>query len=293
MTLSDAALLLAAVMERFAERRSWNQADLSARLGLKANLPDLLEILADQGWPLHLEDRTWSIPEGWASASLRLSPLELAEFLRLLVRSPRSKPRDRILAKLTRRMRQEAWVAPLGVDPRDEHRLALERAAREHKVVEILYYSREACAAEARLVSVQDTPPPGRDECWGIRHPYNAPTRVILDSVLDLRERPDRPYVRAPAAPEDPPPSAQVRAAFEVPLAKTRQLLSALPAGLGVRREGKALRIEGLVTTLTPAAQLILALGAGIVIESPELRGLVDTLARIAMGELGLEPKRS
>ena len=39
-----------------------------------------------------------------------------------------------------------------------------------------------------------------------------------------------------------------------------------------------------------PVARLVLTLGAGIAIETPELRGLVDALARLATGELGFEP---
>lgn len=288
MSLSDVALLLASVMERFGARRSWDESEFSDHLGLRGKLLDVLTVLAEQGWPLRLEGGVWSIPEGWRSASVQFSPLELAELLRLLVRSPRSKARDRLLAKLTRRMRQDPWVAPLGIDPRDEHRLALERAARSQTVVEILYFSRETYVAESRLVSVQDSPLPDRTACWGVTHPYNTAVRVLLDCVLDVRERPDRSYLLQAQSPSAPEPIPKVRVAFDVPQAKARQLLAGLPPGLSLQHVGKAIRVEGAVEALTPVALLVLALGAGVVIETPELRGLVDALARIAIGELGL-----
>lgn len=275
-------------MERFGERRSWHEGEFSEHLGLRGKLLDVLAVLAEQGWPLHLEGGVWSIPEGWRSASVQFSPLELAELLRLLVRSPRSKARDRLLAKLTRRMRQEPWIAPLGIDPRDEHRRTLERAARSQTVVELLYFSREACVAGPRLVSVQDSPAPDRSECWGVSHKANTAVHILLDCVLDVRERPDRSYLPAAEVPRAPGPIPKVRVAFEVPQAKARQLLAGVPPGLSLHHGGQVIRVEGAVAALTPVALLVLTLGAGVVIGTPELRGMVDALARIAIGELGL-----
>ncbi len=290
VSLSDGALLLALAMERFAERRSWEERDLARRIGTREQLHQVLAVLADQGWPLQLDNGVWSVPEGWTPGGLRLSAADLSELLRLLARAPRSRPRDQILSKLTRRIRQGSWVTPFGADPPNDYRPILEQAARDRRVLEILYFSRETCLARPRFASVQESATGARGECWIVSHPSNTATRVLLDSILDVRERPDLPYLSASNHLPDPEPLGRVRVALRVPRFKTRQLVAGLPVGLSVAQDGDSLRVEGRTSALTPVARLVVALGAGIVIDSPELRGLVDAIARIAIGELGFEP---
>lgn len=290
VSLSDGALLLALAMERFAERRSWEERELARRIGTREQLQQVLAVLADQGWPLQVDRGVWSVPEGWTPGGLSLSAADLAELLRLLARAPRSRPRDQILSKLTRRIRHGSWVTPFGADQPSDYRSVLEQSARDNRVLEVLYFSRETSVARPRLVSVQETATGARGACWVVSHPSNTATRVLLDSILDVRERPDLPYLVASEPLADPGPLARIRVALSVPRFKTRQLVAALPLGLSVGQEGDTLRVEGLTSALTPLARLVLALGAGIVIESPELRGLVDAIARIALGELGFDP---
>lgn len=291
MSLSDSALLLALALERFAERSSWKEGELARRLGTRTNLQRVLAVLAEQGWPLHLQDGVWSVPEGWRPDGLRLSTTDLSELLRILARAPRSRPRDQILSKLTRRLRESSRVAPSELEPPDEYRAALEQAATERRALEILYFSRETFAAAPRTVSVQDSASWGRGECWVVSHPSNTATRILLDGVLDVRERPDRAYVLAEGLRRASRAVPRLRVAFRVPHRKTRQLLPNLTAGLGVRGDDDGLHVEGRVSGLMPVARLVLTLGAGIAIETPELRGLVDALARLATGELGFEPQ--
>lgn len=288
MALGDAALVLASAIESFSERRAWTERDLARRLrATPASFQQTLALLVGHGWPLRLDGGVWSVPDTWDPGGLRLSAPDLAELLRLLARMPRSRVRDVILSKLTYRLRQGNKPF-LGGELADEYFLILTKAAKEREALDVLFYSRETGLPEIRTVSVQEAGA-SRGACWVVSYPFNTASRMLLDCVLDLRRRPDRPYMPADALPRQPEALPKLRVAFSVPQTKTRALLTVLPAGLALRHEGDRVHAEGEVMALTPVARAVLALGAGTEVATAELRGLVEALARIALGELGFE----
>ncbi|MFO0726490.1 MAG: hypothetical protein U1E65_22075 [Myxococcota bacterium] len=229
----------------------------------------------------------WSLPESWDPGGLRLSATDLAELLRLLARMPRSRVRDVILAKLTTRIRQ-ANKPSLGGELADEYFVLFTQAAKAREALDVLFYSRETGLPEIRTISVQESGA-DRGACWVVSYPFNTASRMLLDSVLDLRQRPDRPYMPADVLPKRSDLLPKLWVSFSVPQAKARALLSVLPAGLTIRHAEDRVHAEGQVTALTPVARAVLALGAGTEVATPELRGLVQALARIALGELSFE----
>jgi len=97
---------LAAIIVAFWKEPTWKQADLSRRAGvtpraIKRHLDDLMAA----GWPLEREEDHphvyWSVPKGWFPAGVLLETDAVAALLHLLVRSPASAERTRLLDIVT------------------------------------------------------------------------------------------------------------------------------------------------------------------------------------------------
>ncbi|MFO0722857.1 MAG: hypothetical protein U1E65_03665 [Myxococcota bacterium] len=286
MALSDSALALAAVIECFGERRSWTERELARRLRTTpAAVQQMVAVLLDHGWPVSLDHGVWSVPDDWEPGGLALDAFDLADLLRLLARTGRTHPRDTILGKLSRRLTTPKKLVAMSDPVAAGFFAVLQDCAKRACAAEVLYYSRETCLAETRLVSPQASSG-GSRECPVVSNRSNSPTSLLMDSVLDVTDAPDRPYFHGSDPPRRVSASAwRVAVKFSVPRSKLRALVAFLPMGLAIVHDGDRIRAEGTVTALSPIARAVLALGAGTVIDTSELRGLVEVLAGLAVGQ--------
>ncbi|MFH0900731.1 MAG: WYL domain-containing protein [Pseudomonadota bacterium] len=159
---------LAAVIQAFFESPTWTQAELARRVQVRVDTARrLLLDLELAGWPLERQEDHphvyWSLPRGWFPEGVLLRSGDAAELLRHLVRMPRSRVRDRILAELLKiaprgvalAAGHDAWITAEATANEEAFLPLAEDSASQRLALHMRYFSVGRGECEWRHVSVQ------------------------------------------------------------------------------------------------------------------------------------------
>jgi len=293
---------LAAIIVAFWKEPTWKQADLSRRAGvtpraIKRHLDDLMAA----GWPLEREEDHphvyWSVPKGWFPAGVLLETDAVAALLHLLVRSPASAERTRLLdivtglapALITETL--ERVIPPRSSEVAEQFLPTVLDAVAERFALRLRYVPTSSGMHTERVVSVQRVlvGPPTRFVGWC--HTQKAIRWFRLDSTTTI-SRDGGAFHDVDDAEVDAVLNAsvdgfhgqvRVRVSFFVRPPDARWVANNLPEGLvGVSVEG-GLLVEAETAGLLPIARFVVGLGAAAECRSPELGALVRELAEGAL----------
>ncbi len=293
---------LAAIIVAFWKQPTWSQADISRHAGvtprsMKRHLDDLMAA----GWPLEREEDHphvyWSVPKGWFPGGVMLENDGVAALLHLLVRSPASAERTRLLktvtgvapALITETL--ERVIPPRSSEVAEQFLPMVLDAVAERVALRLRYVPTSSGMQTERVVSVQRVlvGPPTRFVGWC--HTQKALRWFRLDSTTTI-SKDSGAFHDVDDAEVDAVLSASVDGfhgqervcvSFFVRLPDARWVARNLPEGLvGVGVDG-GLLVEAETAGLLPIARFVVGLGAAAECRSPELAAMVRALAEGAL----------
>jgi predicted DNA-binding transcriptional regulator YafY len=294
------------IITAFIQKRTWTQAELARSLdvGTPAVRKHLRELQAN-GWKLE-ESREgaqvyWSVPKNWFPGGLIFKPEEVPDLLRLLLRSPKTDRRERLLAAIRERLPLKD-AAPLAspalraqeVPQGEEEWLAvLEDAAARKIAVKMRYFSTSRRDESTRHVSVLRLELGPRPRFIAMCHRAGALKWFRVSNVLHAKADESEPFRDAPEAAvtsferESLGGYREVRApiecAFFVRQPEAAWVARNLPEPMSGESVDGGVRVTVSTTALTVVARFVVALGEAAHCETPELAAAVVDLANGAL----------
>jgi predicted DNA-binding transcriptional regulator YafY len=299
----SAAETIIAILDAFTRQGTWRQQDLASDVGVSVPaLRKRLDELSSHGVPLERQedhpDVFWSVPQGWFPSGAVISFSDLPDLVRLLYRLPRSRERERLLSIVMRVNPQlEASRAPMitesGIDSDLRCLPAIEDAAAKSRVLRIRYFTAsrgELAWREVSIVRIVIGPPArfvavchrtdtlkwfrlsniveaGNDQTGLFRHREEAAVlRFVQESSDGFRERAD-----------------SLDCVFSVRQPESRWLSRNLLPGMTFDETPDGIRVTTKTSGVLRVARFVVGLGSAATVETPELRRLVDELARGAL----------
>ncbi len=162
----NAAETLVLIVGCFLDKRTWSQADLARTANVRVDtirkhlleLQEVIPLTRDEDHP----NVYWSLPKDWLPGGLSFSQNELHALLRMLMRAPKTKDRERLVNKVAEALRlprtilDSKAIASVDRSPESEHCLiTLEQAALHQRALRFQYFSVSRGVLEFRNVSVQ------------------------------------------------------------------------------------------------------------------------------------------
>jgi proteasome accessory factor C len=294
---------LAAILVAFWSRPVWAQKELAREVGVSSRaVRRHLEELCLAGWPLDREEEHpqvyWTIPKGWFPGGVLLEPAAVALLVRVLLRSPNTPERAKLL-DIVKGYASRELVAALEriLPPRtsaveDNHLPALLDALGDHAPLRLRYYTASKGRLSDRTVSVQRVliGPPARFVAWC--HETERLLWFRVDYVSALARPPGATYRQVDDVEVDAIIGASVDGfhggkplpvAFFVRDPDARWVAQNLPDGLSGTSEANGLLVETETAGLLPVARFVVGLGEAAECRTPELAALVRTLAEGAL----------
>lgn len=291
---------LAGIYEAFFHQKTWKQADLARRVGVRSEtLRQNLEALQDEGWPLEREEEPpqvyWSLPRDYFGDSVMIPGAEVPRLLRLLAYSRDSPERARLVERLAPGPvgGMDALVgAPSLSSDEESILLRLEESLREQAAVDGEYYSASRGALEWRKLSVQRIAHDGPVRVVGYCHRDETLKWFRLSSFKNLRAC-DVPYHPIDREAVDTfleeslngfhggEPRQTYAFAVRNPTARwvTRNLL----AGMRTEPTADGVRVMVETSSRVVVARFVLQVADAVTEMSPELRDDVRRLAEAAL----------
>lgn len=298
---------IARIFAAFLRQRTWSQAALARELqiGVPA-LRKRLDELAAHGVPF-LEPESdppqvyWSVPSNWFPDSVAFSRNEVPDLLHVLRHAPRSRRRDKLLQVVfeTRRDRSalvatESAIITPDASVADEAFLPIiEDAIAQRRPVRMRFYSTERGVVETRHASVHRVEVGSPARLVATCHRADQLKWFRVDNIVEVhvdREAPFRPTsdeaIRRFRADSidgfrgDGEPEEHI---FFVRQPEARWVVKNLLPPM------KAETVEGgVIVTVTTAgamrvARFVVGLGPAARVDTAQLRGLVEELARGAL----------
>jgi predicted DNA-binding transcriptional regulator YafY len=150
------------ILSAFVERKRWRQADLARRLEM--TVPSLRRHLVEMHALVPLVDVReapdvfWSVPREWNPSGVAFDAADAAALVRLLCRVPRSRERDRLVARIARgdaRLTPSPSVGAGDLSREEETFLGVvEDAATKRIALHMKYFTASRVVLEWRHVSV-------------------------------------------------------------------------------------------------------------------------------------------
>lgn len=298
---------ISAVLLAFLAERVWKQSELARRVGVeRKTLVSVLTSLQQGHVPLEREVEHphvyWSVPSAWFPGAVAFQGDEIADLIRLLQRSPKSKRRDRLVHAIA----ESATGLRLAVDsgavvtrplrPEDEeHLLVLEDSADKHVTVHAHYYTLWRNVLGWRDISVQRVYV-DRGRFLGVCHRSDKLKWFRLDGVLSVRMDATQPFRTASAEAVqkkeeesldgfhsgDPP----TRCVFRVRLPEARWFRKQLDAPFEVEENEDELVFTVTTSGVIALARAVVGLGGAASVQTEELGKLVAELAEGALPKL-------
>lgn len=295
-------------MQAFLAQRTWKQAELADKLGLKVPaLRKRLVELSASGMPLAREEDHphvyWSVPQTWFPGGVLVPAEDVEPLLRLLGRLPRGKDRDRLLNLAIRALQgkgsgtsaaEQAGIVPPAA-PADEKLLStLEDAVKRRRALHFRYYSAHRGALTQRFASVHRVlvGPPAR--FLATCHQAGDLKWFRLDNVqsaaIDQHE-PFRPadeakverLVRGTLDGYYDSDAPSERHTFVVREPEARWVAKNLLEGMTHEATKNGVRVTIETTALVRLARYVVGLGAAAHAETESLRRAVAELATGAL----------
>lgn len=300
---------MAQILRALLEQRTWRQDELARHLDLTARtIRERLEEMGASGFRLERQEEPpyvyWSVPPDWLPGAVTLNAAQVSGALKLLVRVPKSEPRDELLRLLTGALPVGAGRAPTidgavsapATTAREEAILSAVLDARwRRQSLRILYGSTHAEEPSWRHISVQQVRPgpPVRIAAWCHRRDAlrwfrgDRIAEALPDARIPWRDVPTeevREFVAR--SPHGFVGDAIARCVFAVRNPEARWVRANLPDPAAGRYD-VADTAEGIRVTVTASvdqiARYVVGLGAAARAETPELAAEV---ARLALGAL-------
>ncbi len=292
---------LAAIIQAFVKRRTWQQAELArhVELGVPALRKRLFELRAS-GMPLSDERDTphvyWSVPKTWFPGGIGLESKDVEALLRLLGRMPKSRERDRLMRATLECLPGKsppttAVVTPEVSVPEEKFLDAVVEAAERKKPLRFRYYSASRGSDSLRHASVHRVVvgPPAR--FVGMCHREDKLKWFRVDNVTDASVDASTAFRDAAAAEIDElvagsldgyydPKAKKERHAFFVREPEARWVKRNLLDGMRVEEERDGIRVIAETTAVGRLARYVVGLGDAAHAETKALREEVLRLAR-------------
>ena len=308
MSRSKTITLLAGLYEAFADRKTWQQAELARRTGASVErLRAALDALEAWGWPLEREEEPphvyWSVPNTWGGGGFTLPEDRIPDLLRLLAYLPDSPRRARVLAlfdgmnALSPQEVLRAVHEREGLDAQAEAFLEqIEQGIHDERSVEIEYYSRHRGELEWREVSPQRVVVEGPHRFVALCHRSGQPKWFRLDQVRGCRAPLEPSWTgMSPEAIDDfisssisgfigEEPSREH--AFTVPNPAARWVKGILPAPMQHRPVAEGIRVEVETRSVKQVARFVLTLAGAARDLTPELEEEVRKSAQAVLEAL-------
>lgn len=297
------AELVAGIFQAFFQQRTWKQAELARRLGVRTErLREALEhLLETEAWPLERESDPpqtyWSVPADWFPGGVLVQSAQVPELLRVLKRAPRGKLRDAWLRRLARAASagpdETEYVMREVSELEDRHLPVLDEAIQRGLAVHVTYFSANRGHVDERHITPHRilSGPPARvaatchinDELRWFR--VDRLQRAELDESTPARatdaEAVDRFVVHSiDGYAEGTQP---VSCAFQVRDPDARWVKANLPLPMASAAITGGLRFSTETRAVRQLARFVLGLGGVASAETPELRRLVRELAEAAL----------
>lgn len=301
---------LAAVYEAFHQRKTWRQAELARRLGVRPErLRGMLEALQSSGWPLEREEDPpqvyWSLPRHWFGGGVLVPSEAVPKLLRLLAYVPESPERAEILRLFEGQDQHlslfKAVAPPYELSAEDESTLMLiERSIQERRPLELKYFSRHRGELDWRSLSCQRVHLEDAIRILAVCHRDDALKWFRLEGIQAVREASGETYRARPGAEVDAfagesiagfhgsGPREEHRFVVREPAARWVRLQLKPPMRYEPAPEGVLVRAE--TTSVLQLARFVLTLGAAASDLSPRLASEVRRLACEALRAAGPEP---
>lgn len=296
----SAAESTGAIFLAFLTERTWRQPDLARRVGLSVKqLRHDLDVLSGLGMPLHRDEEGgqvyWSVDRTWYPEAVAVPRDSVRPLLRLLLRTPSSPARDRLVAKLLGAAHEitTTSVAAPRLEGDEETLDAVQDAADRRVALYLRYFSASRGFPSERHVSVQRLHPGPRPRFVAVCHRSGELRWFRVDSILRVRMDEREPYravdpdvlVRFERGSTDGfhQGDAPRRLAFVVPNPEAQWVRLNLLDGMQVEDLPDGIRVS--IDTAAPnvVARFVVGLGGLARPESEELRRQVEALARGAL----------
>lgn len=295
---------VAAIIQAFVKRRTWQQAELARELelGVPALRKRLVE-LRRSGMPLRDERDAphvyWSVPKTWFPGGIALEGKDVEALLRLLARMPASRERDRLIGAaldcLPGRAASSAVVVTGRVSGAEERFLSeVEDAAERRKPLRFRYYSASRGSDSRRHASVHRVVagPPAR--FIAVCHRDDKLKWFRVDNVFDASVDASTPFRDAPRSAVDDlvagsldgyhdPTAKKERHTFFVRQPEARWVAKNLLDGMRVEEESGGIRVLAETTAVSRLARYVVGLGEAA---KAETKGLREEVLRLARGAL-------
>ncbi len=297
----SAAETIIAILHAFTRQGTWRQRDLAVEVGV--SVPALRKRLDELTGRIPLEreedhpDVFWSVPKGWFPSGAVIPFSDLPDLVRLLMRLPRTRERERLLSVALRVQPQlQDARAPImteaGVDGEQMYLPAIEDAAAQRRSLKIRYFTASRGELAWRHVSVMRIVigPPAR--FVAVCHRTGTLKWFRLSNVIEASQD-DTPfrgwdqaaveqYVRE-SSDGFRDRDDSIECAFTVRQPESRWLSRNLLPGMACVDVPDGILVTAKTSGLLRVARFVVGLGAAATVQTPELRHLVEELARGAL----------
>lgn len=296
------------IVAAFVEKRQWTQADLARRLETTSEtVRKHLGVLVEGGFALERREERphvyWTAAKDFFPGVLSFKAEEAEDLVRLALRAPRGKLRERVVGLIAARLAnvgKKGSVDGRAVQPPEipegEERVlaAIEDAARQGVVLKMHYLSTSKRKPTWRHASVHRVEPGARPQFVATCHESGTLRRFRVSGVLDAKldaSQAFRPIAEADLdrfdaetvggfRADDPP----VHCVFFVRDPEAAWVARNLPRAPFVEHPEKdGSRFEVDTRGLAVVARFVAGLGEAATPESPELAKAVADLARGAL----------
>lgn len=292
---------VAAIIQAFVKRRTWQQAELARAvdLGVPALRKRLFELKAS-GMPLG-DDRDpphvyWSVPKTWFPGGIALEGRDVEALFRLLGRMPKSRERDRLMRAALdclpgKPAPTRAVVTPEVSAPEEKFLGVVEDAAGRRRPLRFRYYSASRGSDSLRHASVHCVVvgPPARFVATCHREGrlkwfrVDNVTDASVDEGVEFRAADEGEVDDLVAGSLDgyyDPKTKKERHTFFVREPEARWVAKNLLDGMRVEEERGGIRVAAVTTAVSRLARYVVGLGDAAQAETPALRDEVLRLAR-------------
>lgn len=294
---------IASVLLAFLESRTWRQSELAKRAGVeRKQIVRVLDDLQQAGFVLEREEDHphvyWSVPKGWFPGAVAFAREDVAELARVLQLAPQSAKRDQLLSRIAStatgmRVAVTDSVLTRPLSPVEESCLAtLQDAAQRQVAANARYYTLSRGEIAWRILSVHRILV-DQGRFVATCHRDGRLKWFRLDGVLAVAVTEQEPFRLAP--PEElkrlleesvdgyHSGGAPTRCVFRVNASDARWVKGQLATPFRAEEGADETTFTAVTSGLLPLARFVVGLGRAARVDTPELRTLVEELARGAL----------
>ncbi|MDB4935415.1 MAG: hypothetical protein JWP87_2387 [Labilithrix sp.] len=296
------------LVQAFLERRTWTQKELADRLEMTT--PAIREKLKELQDIFHLEREEehpqvyWSVPKDWFPGGVVFKREQLPELLRHLVRLPKSKARDGLLATVLGNLPNgggvealpTAVVPPSATKQEEDYLALIEDAAAQKRSLWFRYFTASRGQMSMRHASVHRVVLGRPARFVATCHREDKLKWFRVENILSAHLDPQEPYRPSEHKAVDAFLRASVdgfnaggavaELSFLVREPEARWVqTNLLPTMKVATLPNGRIRVTVETNAILQVARYVVGLGAAAVSETPALAEAVEVLARGALGD--------